>query len=166
MYMLPKVKNIMKSSHCMLIFIFVIKYMKLKHSPFLIMLHDLRAYMPQTNECVVCLLYSERNKRRIICVRWGEAVVFSGNIKRLLSPAYRRGASLSRAMRGGSSNTLSSFSVTIPWYVVSIHGLCLLTVRNTKETSEDAKSVPRYPFFLQHMWSTENEHCLMPVSYL
>lgn len=35
-------------------------------------------------------------------------------------------------MRGGSRSTLSSFSVMIPWYVVSIHGLCLFTVEEIK----------------------------------
>lgn len=38
------------------------------------------------------------------------------------------GASLSRATRGGSSRTMSVFSVITPWYDVSIHGLCLFTV--------------------------------------
>lgn len=33
---------------------------------------------------------------------------------------------MSRAKRGGLSSTVLSFSMTIPWYSVSIHGLCLL----------------------------------------
>lgn len=37
------------------------------------------------------------------------------------------GASLSRATKGGSSRTMSVFSVITPWYDVSIHGLCLFT---------------------------------------
>lgn len=45
-------------------------------------------------------------------------------------PAKRRGVSLSTAISGGSSNTVLSFSVTMPWYVGSSHGLCLLTVLN------------------------------------
>lgn len=47
---------------------------------------------------------------------------------------------MSSAIRGGSRSTLSSFSVTIPWYVVSIHGLCLLTVGNRKRKCQSIKT--------------------------
>lgn len=46
-------------------------------------------------------------------------------------PAKGTGASLSKATRGGSRITVSLFSVMIPWYDVSIQGLCLFTRKET-----------------------------------
>lgn len=47
------------------------------------------------------------------------------------------GASLSRATSGGSSRTMSVFSVITPWYDVSIHGLCLFTVESERERERE-----------------------------
>ena len=58
-----------------------------------------------------------------------------------LVPAKRRGASLSRAMRGGSRSTVLSLSVTKPWYVGSSHGLCLLTVFKNRRRRKDIGQV-------------------------
>lgn len=64
------------------------------------------------------------------------------------------GASLSRATSGGSSRTMSVFSVITPWYDVSIHGLCLFT----EETKEQRMKCYKNTFATRRNGNVKSSH--------
>lgn len=82
-----------------------------------------------------------RNNPKGMCEMLPTSPSSWGVNKDTLVPAKRRGASLSRAISGGSRSTVLSLSVTKPWYVGSSHGLCLLTVFKNRKRRKDIGQV-------------------------